>query len=164
MIIILGLSCAQGLTIDDFYTDNNAPIVESSLSGSPSDYYDLPVTIRNLRGQPKPATYYYVRWCQQIINNYPILLKFIRGYLIMEGYDIKILKPANRVMSEGETSLKESTDAELLRRALDDITATGNLTNVLTSSVAPTHLLLYNNIGFKGVSSSEVQSINCHIA
>ena len=72
MIIILCLSSAQGLTTDDFYTDNNASIVESPLQGARSKNHDLPITIRNLRGYPQPVTYYYVRWCQQIINNYPL--------------------------------------------------------------------------------------------
>ena len=63
MIIILCLSSAQGLTIDDFYTDNNAQIVET-VTSSPSDDNIFPFTISNLRGNPQPVKEYSVRWCQ----------------------------------------------------------------------------------------------------
>ena len=82
----------------------------------------------------------------------------------MESYDIKIFSAVNSLFNAGKVSVKETTDAGLLRRALDDITATSKLTNVLTSSIAPTHLLLYNNIGSKQGSGSKVQSINSHNA
>ena len=76
----------------------------------------------------------------------------------MESYGIKIFSAVNDLFNAGKVSVKETTDAGLLRRALDDITATGKLTNVLTSSIAPTHLILYNNIGSKQGIGTKVYS------
>ena len=70
MIIILCLSSAQGLTIDDFYTDTNAQIVET-VTSSTSSFHTLPIPISNLRGNPRQLRTYNVRCVSKI--NYLIL-------------------------------------------------------------------------------------------
>ena len=86
------------------------------------------------------------------VKSYSILLQFFKGQLLLEKYYIYVLK-ANRALQDGQTTLKISTDTGLLQRALGDIT--GKFT-VQPGSVAPTHLILFNNNNIKGSASSTV--------
>lgn len=113
---------------------------------------NLPVAISNLKGRPEPVTKYRVRRCKVSVKNYSILLQFFKGQLLLEKYYIYVLRP-NRALNDGQASLKISTDTGLLQRALGDIT--GKFT-VQPDSVAPTHLILFNNDNIKASASSQV--------
>ena len=54
---------------------------------------------------------------------------------------------------DGKETVQVSTDPELLKRALKDITDNYNVDPI---AAAPTHLLLYNNINLK-VSTTSTQ-------
>ena len=58
-----------------------------------------------------------------------------------------------RQLTDGTATVQFSTDPELLKRALKDITDKYNVDPI---AAAPTHLLLYNNINLK-VSTTSTQ-------
>ena len=62
-----------------------------------------------------------------------------------------------RQLTNGIATVQVSTDTELLKRALKDIT---DYNNTDPAAVTPTHLLLHNNIDIKDSSSTQVWLIS----
>ena len=58
-----------------------------------------------------------------------------------------------RQLTNGIATVQVSTDPELLKRALKDIT---DYDNTNPTAVTPTHLLLFNNIDIKASTSTQV--------
>ena len=70
------------------------------------------------------------------------------------GFGIRLLFHSNRRLPDGKATVQVSTDPELLKRALKDITDNYNAIDLTVA--APTHLLLFNNIDIKASSSTQV--------
>ena len=65
-----------------------------------------------------------------------------------------LMRPGHpRQLTDGTATVQVSTDLELLKRALKDIT---DKYNVNSTVAAPTHLLLFNNIDVKDSGSTQV--------
>ena len=66
-------------------------------------------------------------------------------------FGIRVLFYHNRQLPDGKTTVQVSTDPALLKRALKDITDKYSTDPTVT---APTHLLLFNKIDIKAVTST----------
>ena len=164
-IITLSLTCTTvySLTVDDFYNDTNAAIIETVTSTTRGSIHDLPVSISNIKDFVT-ASQYAVRKTASHESHFYISWQIGKGSVRLSSspnpkyYFINTLFVRNpRKLTDGIATVQVSTDPELLKRALKDIT---DNYNVDPAAVTPTHLLLHNNIDIKASGSAQVWLIS----
>ena len=83
-----------------------------------------------------------------------MILVYPDNSIQLPPYKIYTLSPSSRQLTNGIATVQVSTDPELLKRALKDITDNYNVHP--STAAAPTHLLLHNNIDIKASGSTQV--------
>ena len=82
-----------------------------------------------------------------------MILVYPDNSIQLPPYKIYTLSSSSRQLTHGKATVQVSTEPELLKRALKDIT---DKYNVDSTVAAPTHLLLFNNIDTKASTNTEV--------
>ena len=120
---------------------------------------DLPVNISNIK-EFVTASQYAVRKTASHESHFYISWQIRKGLVRLSSspnpkyyYINTLYAQYPRQLTDGIATVQVSTDPELLKRALKDITDNYNVDPI---AAAPTHLLLYNNINLK-VSTTSTQ-------